>query len=127
MPEAALVVNFDRRGLTLGELETQLHEFGHSVHSNLSRTRYASQAGTSVERDFVEAPSQMLEEWVYDPRVLALMKEVCAACKPVPDAMIARADEARHFGKGLFVSRQQLFASYDLALHGPKAPPPWVR
>ncbi len=129
LPEAALVVNFDRRGLTLGELETLLHEFGHSVHSNLSRTRHASQAGTSVERDFVEAPSQMLEEWVYDPRVLALMKEVCAACKPVPDAMIARADEARHFGKGLFVSRQQLFASYDLALHGPKAPPPmatWV-
>jgi hypothetical protein len=54
--------NLDRKGLTLDELETLLHEFGHSLHNNLSATRYRVQAGTSVLRDFVEAPSQMLEE-----------------------------------------------------------------
>ena len=79
-PQAALVVNVDRNGLTLDDLETLLHEFGHAVHNNLSATRHVSQAGTSVLRDFVEAPSQMLEPWIYDPRVLALMQEVCAAC-----------------------------------------------
>ncbi|HEU5294338.1 MAG TPA: M3 family metallopeptidase, partial [Burkholderiaceae bacterium] len=58
--QAALVVNIDPDGLTLDELETLLHEFGHAVHNNLSATRHVSQAGTSVLRDFVEAPSQML-------------------------------------------------------------------
>ena len=66
VPQAALVVNFDRKGLTLEEIETLLHELGHAVHNNLSATRHALQAGTSVKRDFVEAPSQMLEDWVYD-------------------------------------------------------------
>ncbi len=91
VPQAALVVNMDRKGLTLGELETLLHELGHAVHNNLSATRYAAQGGTSVLRDFVEAPSQMLEDWVYDKRVLKLFAEVCPSCKPVPDEMIDKA------------------------------------
>jgi thimet oligopeptidase len=115
--QAALVVNFDRKGLTLEELETLLHELGHSVHHNLSATRYASQAGTSVKRDFVEAPSQMLEDWVYDKQVLKVFGEVCPACKPVPDALIDQARAARDYGKGVFQSRQHLYATYDLALY----------
>ena len=115
--QAALVVNFDRKGLTLDELETLLHELGHSVHHNLSATRYASQAGTSVKRDFVEAPSQMLEDWVYDKQVLKVFGEVCPACKPVPDALIEQARAARDYGKGVFQSRQHLYATYDLALY----------
>ena len=123
-PQAALVVNFDRKGLTLDELETLLHELGHAVHNNLSNTRHVQQAGTSVLRDFVEAPSQMLEDWVYDKRVLALMAEVCPSCKPVPDALLDKAVAARSFGQGMFQSRQHLYASYDLALYGPRPQDP---
>ncbi len=115
--QAALVVNFDRKGLTLDELETLLHELGHAVHHNMSATRYASQAGTSVKRDFVEAPSQMLEDWVYDKQVLKVFGEVCPACKPVPDALIDQARAARDYGKGVFQSRQHLYATYDLSLY----------
>ncbi len=117
-PMSALVVNIDRKGLTLEELETLLHELGHAVHGNLSLTRYAEQSGTAVQRDFVEAPSQMLEEWVYDPQVLKVFAEVCPACKPVPDALIAQAVKARRYGTGIQASRQWLFASYDMALYG---------
>lgn len=130
LPQAALVVNFDRKGLTLDELETLLHEFGHALHNNLSSTRYTAQAGTSTQRDFVEAPSQMLEDWVYDKQVLTLMREVCPDCKPVPDELIAKARAAKDFAKGNLNARQHLFASFDLALHGADAPDPmatWVR
>ncbi|WP_249937041.1 M3 family metallopeptidase [Roseateles sp. DAIF2] len=123
-PTAALVVNFDRQGLTLDEVETLLHELGHAVHNNLSKTRYASQGGTAVMHDFVEAPSQMLEDWVYDKKVLKLMQEVCAACKPVPDAMVDQAVAAKEFAKGSFYGRQYLYASYDLALFGADKPEP---
>jgi len=129
-PVAALVVNFDRNGLTLDEVETLLHELGHAVHVNLSKTRYAATAGTTVMHDFVEAPSQMLEDWIYDKQVLKLMQAVCASCKPVPDAMVDQAVAAKHHGKGGQFGRQHLYASYDLALHQqakPKPLPLWAR
>ncbi|MEK8050490.1 M3 family metallopeptidase [Ideonella sp. DXS22W] len=118
--QAHLVVNFDRKGLTLDELETLLHELGHAVHTNLSATRWVQQAGTSVQRDFVEAPSQMLEDWVFEPEVLKLFTEVCPSCQPLPEAMRAKADTARHYGKGVQISRQHLYAGYDLSLYGPE-------
>lgn len=124
VPQAALVVNFDRKGLTLDELETLLHEFGHALHNNLSATRYSSQAGTSTLRDFVEAPSQMLEDWVYDPQVLATFQSVCPTCKPVPPELVRQAVKARDHGKAMRYSRQHLYASYDLALHASSAPDP---
>ena len=126
LPAAALVVNFNRQGLSLDELETLLHEFGHALHGLLSKTRYATQGGTNVQLDFVEAPSQMLEDWVYDPKVVALFAEVCPECTPVPDELLARAKAARSFGKGLDFSRQHLYASYDLALHGREVVEPLV-
>lgn len=129
-PAAGLVVNFNRKGLSIDELETLLHEFGHALHALVSSTRYAGQGGTNVQNDFVEAPSQMLEDWVYDPKVLALFQQVCKSCAPVPAALIARADRARHFAKGIAVARQQLFASYDLAVYGRQSEDPmalWVR
>jgi thimet oligopeptidase len=128
--QSALVVNFDRRGLTLRELETLMHEFGHTLRNNLSATRYASDAGENVAQDFAEAPSQMLEEWVYDKKVLKVFQEVCPGCKPVPDELVDKARAARDFGKGAQVARQQLYAAYDLALHGTRAPDPmetWER
>ena len=122
--QSALVVNFDRRGLSLRELETLMHEFGHTLRNNLSATRYASDAGENVAQDFAEAPSQMLEDWVYDKKVLKVFQDVCPACKPVPDDLVDKARAARDFGKGMQVARQQLYAAYDLALHGPTAPDP---
>jgi thimet oligopeptidase len=80
--------------------------------------------------DFVEAPSQMLEEWVYDPKVLALMRDVCPACKPVPDALVAQAKVAERYGKGIQYATQRLQASYDLALYDAQAADPmalWAR
>lgn len=129
-PAAALVVNFDRNGLTLDEVETLLHELGHAVHVNLSNTRYAGTSGTTVMHDFVEAPSQMLEDWVYDKNVLKLMQDVCPSCKPVPDTMVAQAQAAKHYGKGGQFGRQHLYASYDIALHQSAKPEPlplWAR
>ncbi|HEX6705515.1 MAG TPA: M3 family metallopeptidase [Albitalea sp.] len=130
VPQAALVVNMDRKGLSLDELETLLHEFGHALHNNLSATRHSSQAGTSVLRDFVEAPSQMLEDWVYDKKVLKLFAQVCPACKQVPDEMIDKALVARDYGKGIKEGRQHFYANFDLALHSADAPEPmalWAR
>jgi len=124
LPQAALVVNLDRRGLTLSELETLLHEMGHALHNNLSATRDGQLSSATVQLDFGEAPSQMLEDWVYDRRVLKLFAEVCPACRPVPDGMIERAREARDFGKGLRTSRQLLFAGYDQALYAAEVAEP---
>ncbi|MES2958618.1 MAG: M3 family metallopeptidase [Pseudomonadota bacterium] len=131
IPQATLVVNFDRQGLTLDDLSSSLlHEFGHSVHNNLSTTRYSSQGGTQTLRDFSEAPSQMLEQWVYDARVAGVMREVCPACKPIPTDLLDQARAADRYGKGMFYARQRLYAAYDLALYGADAPEPmalWAR
>jgi thimet oligopeptidase len=129
VPQAALVVNLDRKGLSLEEIETLLHEFGHAAHNNLATARHSTQGGGALP-DFVEAPSQMLEAWVYDPKVVALMREVCPACKPVPDELLAKAKVADRYGKGAQYARQRLYASFDLELHGPDAPEPmalWER
>jgi thimet oligopeptidase len=124
LPAAALVVNFNRQGLSLDELETLLHEFGHALHVLLSSTRYASQGGTNVLHDFVEAPSQMLEDWVYDPQVIALFQKVCPSCEPLAPGLIDKAKQAKRFAQGIDYARQYLYASYDLALHSsqPQSP-----
>jgi thimet oligopeptidase len=116
-PAAALVVNFNSDGLSLQELETLLHEFGHALHSLLSTTRYTAQGGTNTQLDFVEAPSQMLEDWVYEPKVLALFQTTCPTCEPVAPEVLAQARLARDFGKGITIGRQLLFTRFDLALH----------
>src|SRR5712671_526694 len=78
-PLSVLVTNFNPKGLDHRELETLLHEFGHILHGVLSRTRYASHGGTNVERDFVEAPSQMYEEWGRKEESLRLIRRHCGA------------------------------------------------
>jgi thimet oligopeptidase len=75
-PVSVLVTHFNPRGLDHDELQTLQHEFGHVLHGVLSTPRYAALSGTAVKRDFVEAPSQMLEEWVRRPETLALLAEV---------------------------------------------------
>lgn len=120
-PVSVLVTNFNRTGLNGNELETLLHEFGHVLHGVLSKTRYIEHSGTSVERDFVEAPSQMFEEWAYDGAALARLPQYCSpACPAVDKAFLKRINQARKYGKGLFYARQLLYARYDMALYDDK-------
>ena len=126
-PISVLVANFNRDGLDGSELETLTHEFGHVLHGVLSKTRYVDQSGTNVERDFVEAPSQMFEEWARRKESLALMPNFCtAACPAVDDDLLKRMDEARKFGRGIRYARQLLYASYDMELHGKTVKDPMV-
>ncbi|KYC29183.1 Thimet oligopeptidase [Sterolibacterium denitrificans] len=121
-PISVLVTNFDRQGLNFNELETLVHEFGHVMHGVLSRTRYVDHAGTRVETDFVEAPSQMYEEWAHRLESVGRIAGFCAdrGCKPVDAEMMQRLNAARNFGRGIHYARQHLYASYDMALYGPQ-------
>jgi thimet oligopeptidase len=118
-PISVLVTNFNRQGLTHSELETLLHEFGHVMHGVLSRTEYNQHSGTSVERDFVEAPSQMYEEWASRMESLTLMRNHCATCPLIDESLVQRIRAAKKFGSGVDYGRQLLYASFDMALSGP--------
>jgi thimet oligopeptidase len=128
-PVAALVANLDRAGLTQDELETLLHEFGHALHDVLSKTRYADQGGTNVKRDFVEAPSQMFEEWIRRDEPLQLFAQVCPECPKLSPDLVKRVDQARQFGIGIRYARQWQYASFDMRLHTGAPPavlPAWI-
>jgi thimet oligopeptidase len=115
-PISALVTNFNSVGLTHSELETLLHEFGHVMHGVLSKTEYNQHSGTSVERDFVEAPSQMYEEWGNRMESLSLLREHCAGCPEIDESLVSRIRAARKFGSGIDYGRQHLYAAFDMAL-----------
>ncbi len=115
-PLSALVTNFNRQGLDQDEMETLLHEFGHVLHGVLSRTEYVSHAGTSTRVDFVEAPSQMFEEWGRREQSLALLAKVCPECPRLSADEIARLEAARQFGQGTKYARQWLYAAFDMSL-----------
>lgn len=115
-PISVLVTNFDRQGLTHDELETLLHEFGHVLHGVLSETWYLAHAGTSVQRDFVEAPSQMYEEWASRMESLTLLSGHCDDCPPLDESLVERLNAAKRFGAGIDYGRQLLYASFDMAL-----------
>ena len=117
-PVSVLVTNFSREGFDQNELETLFHEFGHVLHGVLSKARYVFQSGTAVKRDFVEAPSQMYEEWARRPESLALFAQVCPACKPVDPELIKRMNASRSFGQGIRYARQRVYAAWDMSLHG---------
>ncbi len=115
-PVSALVTNFNRDGLTHNELETLLHEFGHVLHGVLSQTEYNQHSGTSVERDFVEAPSQMYEEWGSRMESLSLLRGHCPDCPLIDQSLVMRIRAAKKFGAGIDYGRQHLYAAYDMAL-----------
>jgi thimet oligopeptidase len=117
-PISVLVTNFNRDGLTHNELETLLHEFGHVLHGVLSQTEYNQHSGTSVERDFVEAPSQMYEEWGSRMESLSLMRNHCASCPAIDESLARRLRDSRKFGAGIDYGRQHLYAAFDMALSG---------
>ncbi|GGY10821.1 Zn-dependent oligopeptidase [Paludibacterium paludis] len=117
-PVSVLVANFSRDNLGQEELSTLFHEFGHVMHGVLSRARYQVNAGTNVKIDFIEAPSQMFEEWVRRKEALALFTEACPSCRPVDLGVVSRMNEARQFGRGIEYGRQWLYAAYDMSLAG---------
>src|SRR5262249_12092078 len=117
-PISALVTNFNRQGLTHSEVETLFHEFGHVLHGVLSKTEYNQHSGTSVERDFVEAPSQMYEEWATRMESLGLMRNHCATCPAIDESLVRRLRSAKKFGSGIDYGRQHLYAAFDMALSG---------
>ncbi len=117
-PISVLVTNSDRTGFTQDELETFFHEFGHTLHGVLSETEYNQHAGTSVQRDFVEAPSQIHEEWARRYESLQTLRDACPECPALDAALVERLDAARRFGQGLLYARQLLYSDYDMALAG---------
>ncbi len=123
-PISVLVTNFNRKGLDHDELETLLHEFGHVLHGVLSKTRYADHSGTSVKRDFVEAPSQMFEEWARREAALKLFAEICPECPRLTREQIDQLDSARKYGQGTRFARQREYAAYDMKLHTGVPPAP---
>lgn len=129
-PISVLVTNLDRKGLNHNELETLLHEFGHLLHGTLSRTHYATLGGTNVRHDFVEAPSQMFEEWTRQLEPLALMRDHCKDCPVVDARLLKRLNQARLFGAGIRYARQHMLATFDMELAGPNPGDPlatWIR
>jgi thimet oligopeptidase len=115
-PISVLVCNFDRNGLTHNELETLFHEFGHVMHGVLSRTEYVTHSGTSVERDFVEAPSQMYEEWARKLESLRTLQELSPDSPPIDATIVERLGASRRFGRGINYARQHLYATFDMSL-----------
>ncbi|WP_062378577.1 M3 family metallopeptidase [Demequina pelophila] len=119
LPEASLVCNFPRGLMTFDDLLTFLHEFGHLVHAIFSgHGRFARLAGLSEagEWDFVEAPSQLLEEWAYSHEVL---KEFAtdADGNPIPAELVDALRASRDFCEGLLTCRQLTYATLSYRLH----------
>ena len=123
-PVVALICNFppateDKPSLLKhSDVETLFHEFGHALHSVLTQARYASFSGTSVPRDFVEAPSQMLENWIWDKSVLdRFAVDYRDPNKKIPVDTLGKMEEARLATIGTWYRRQLSFGMLDLKLH----------
>jgi len=125
-PTVTLLCNFppataDKPSLlSHSEVETLFHEFGHVLHTITTRAKYGRFAGTHVPTDFVEAPSQMLQNWVWDKNVLdSFAADYREPSKKIPGDAIQKMKDAKLATAGVFYRRQFAFASLDLALHGP--------
>ncbi len=103
--------------LSIGEVETLFHEFGHCLHMTLSRARLESQAGASVAWDFVETPSQIMENWVWDPEVMKKLSKHYRTGRSMPQDMIERIIKGKTFHNAYFYTRQLIQGKLDLDLH----------
>ena len=124
IPEAILVASLsggraDDPGLmTHDEVRTLFHEFGHIVHRLIGgHRRWYGMSSTHLERDFAEAPSQMLEEWIWDPATLATFATHHQTGEPIPARLVLQMRRASEFGQGLDVRGQMVFARVSLSLH----------
>src|SRR5436309_14690641 len=123
-PTVALLCNFPPANghapslMTHQDVETLFHEFGHALHSIVTRAKYGRFAGTNVPGEFVEAPSQMLQNWVWDKKVLdTFAADYRDPSKKIPADTVQKLNDAKLANAGVFYRRQFSFASLDLALH----------
>jgi len=109
--------------LSHDDVVTFFHEFGHLMHSTLSTAPYETYYGTAVRGDFVEAPSQMLENWMWQPSILKDMSANVDTGKPLPDDLITRMIALKHVSDGVQWTGQAFFAAYDMKIHssGPES------
>ena len=133
LPVAALLCNFPAPSagkpslLKHSDVETLFHEFGHVMHAMLSRSHYVGLSGFTVPRDFVEAPSQMLENWVWDKAVLdTFAADYRDPAKKIPADTIAALTAARQATDGYFNRRQLAIGLLDLKLHSLSADDAWL-
>lgn len=122
-PHVSVTMNFTKPTeskpalLTLGEVETFLHEFGHALHGIFANTRYQSLSGTNVYWDFVELPSQFMENYVVEPEFLHTFAVHYQTGEPMPDALIERIVESRNFLAAYSCVRQLSFCLLDMAYY----------
>jgi thimet oligopeptidase len=117
LPEGTLVCNFSRGLMDPDHVVTLFHEFGHLMHHVLAgRHAWARFSGVSTEWDFVEAPSQMLEEWAWDASVLQTFA-TDAGGRPIPDELVTRMRAADEFGKALLTRTQMAYAAISYWFH----------
>jgi len=123
LPMACLVCNFPKSSknhpslLSHDNVETFFHEFGHLIHDMLSKTELASQSGTSVPMDFVEAPSQMLENWVWNKESLNLFARHYITGEVIPDTLLNNMIAARNLQSGNNLLQQIFYGLLDLSLY----------
>jgi Zn-dependent oligopeptidase len=124
-PVCAMVANFTKPTksspslLQHSEVETLFHEFGHVLHQNLGRTETARFSGTNVERDFVEAPSQIMQHWVWRAEVLKKFARHHETGEPIPDSLVEKLVEARQLNIAVHQLRQLQFGWLDQEIHKP--------
>ncbi|HUQ31920.1 MAG TPA: M3 family metallopeptidase [Pyrinomonadaceae bacterium] len=127
IPEAVLVCNFpggeanDPGLMEHDDVQTFFHEFGHLLHELFAgRHSWVGLAGTRTEQDFVEAPSQMLEEWTWDVGTLQSFARHYQTNQPIPAELVRQMKRASEFGKGLTVRRQMVYAKLSLSIYDRK-------
>ena len=103
--------------LTLDQVETLFHEYGHALHGLLSQCTYKSVAGTSVARDFVELPSQIMENWAFQPEVLATYARHYETGEIIPAELVAKVEAAGNFNQGFMTTELAAAAILDLKWH----------
>ena len=122
-PHVSLVMNFTKPTdtkpalLTLGEVETFLHEFGHALHGIFANTRFVSLSGTNVYWDFVELPSQIMENWAVEPEFLNTFARHYQTGEPIPQELIDRIVASRNFNIAYACIRQVSFGLLDMAFY----------
>ena len=103
--------------LTLDQVETLFHEYGHALHGLLTQCTYKSVSGTSVARDFVELPSQIMENWAFQPEVLATYARHYETGEVIPEELVAKIEAAEHFNQGFMTTELAAAAILDMKWH----------